>query len=91
MPACNLHLFNLVDVHRLEELSYEHRKRLFVVEASQKGEKEVVQKYGRITATSGRSESTLEAYNNSADLENDSCFLSACRGSSEEILYTRND
>jgi hypothetical protein len=50
LPEGNSHLFNLVDLHlhRLEELSYAYRKRLFVVEASHEAEKEVVLKHGSI-------------------------------------------
>jgi hypothetical protein len=50
LPEGNSHLFNLVDLylHRLEELSYAYKKRLFVVEASQDSEKEVMQKHGSI-------------------------------------------
>jgi hypothetical protein len=50
LSDANSHLFNVVNrnMHRLEELCYAYQKRLFVVEASQDSEKEVVQRHGSI-------------------------------------------
>jgi hypothetical protein len=50
LPAGVPALFNYIDLnlHRLEELSYAYRKRLFVVEASQESEREVIEKHGSI-------------------------------------------